>query len=104
MNKLTIMIPTYNRAGFLYKNIKQLCGMIQENGLIERVYIIVSDNASQDNTSQVIKKIKEEEKDVYIKYIRRKENVGISENLMGILEKTETEFAMVFPESIIHFG
>ena len=95
MSKLTIMIPTYNRADFLHKNVKQLCGMIRENKLTDRVCISVSDNASTDHTAVVMGKIKAEEKDIHVEYLCREENVGISENLMGLLEKTKTEFAMV---------
>lgn len=95
MNRLTIMIPTYNRADFLYKNVKALYEMISEKGLTESVYIHISDNASSDDTKEIMKRLEEEAGAINLRCQYNETNLGISENLMGLLEKTETEYAMV---------
>ena len=52
MNKLlSICIPTYNRAQFLPALLESI--ITQINGHEDKVEIIVSDNASTDNTKQI---------------------------------------------------
>ncbi|MBK7095860.1 MAG: glycosyltransferase [Saprospiraceae bacterium] len=50
---LSITIPTYNRASFLKETLKQLFFQFDEID-INQIEIIVSDNCSTDNTSEVI--------------------------------------------------
>ena len=95
MNRMTIMIPTYNRADFLYKNVKEICTIIKANLLADKVYIYISDNASTDHTIEIMKKLEEEAGEVKVICRYNKNNVGISENLMGILKNVQTEYAMV---------
>ena len=49
---LTIAIPTYNRCDLLEKTLRNVFS--QE--WIEKVEVLVVDNASTDNTSEMIKK------------------------------------------------
>ncbi|HEY3798096.1 MAG TPA: glycosyltransferase family A protein [Caulobacteraceae bacterium] len=76
----TIGIPTYNRADFLDLCLERLeplqdCGLPYE--------IIVSDNASPDDTPKVIKA--RAERNPAIRPIRRSENRGPWENICGTL-------------------
>lgn len=95
MNRLTIMMPTYNRADFLYKNVRELCEMITKKHLTDQVYVHISDNASTDNTKEIMRKLEMEKGDVIIRCQYNEANLGISGNLMALLERTETEYAMV---------
>jgi len=51
---VSIIIPTYNRANYLEKAIESVLKQTYEN-----IEIIVSDNASTDNTMEVMQKYKD---------------------------------------------
>ena len=51
---LSICIPTYNRAECLEDCLRSLERATQ--GLIDRVQIVISDNASTDHTPEVVQK------------------------------------------------
>lgn len=95
MNTLTILIPTYNRSDFLYKNVTSLFEMIREKSLEQCIIISISNNASTDNTKEILRKLEREAGNVQLQVNHNENNIGISKNLMGLLEHVETEFAMV---------
>ena len=83
-NKVTIVIPTFNRACYVGKTI--------ESALNQTVPcdIVVCDHGSSDNTPDVIKKYEDK-----IKYIRRERNFGPHFGwLEGVLH-AETEFVHI---------
>ena len=49
--KLTVAIPTYNRSFFLDNNLKQLLKEYDNN-----FELIIQDNASTDNTQEIVEK------------------------------------------------
>ena len=51
---LTIAIPTYNRATFLENNLKQLYNNWQQLNDKNYLEIIISNNASTDNTKAIV--------------------------------------------------
>lgn len=51
---LSICIPTYNRAAYLEKTIQSI--VIQPEFIERKVEIVISDNASSDNTEEVCRK------------------------------------------------
>ena len=65
--KVSVIIPTYNRGNYLYSAIKSVLDQTFED-----FESIVVDDASTDNTGQVVKKFD----DKRIRYIRHKENKG----------------------------
>ena len=65
--KVSVIIPTYNRDNYLYSAVKSVL-----NQTFEDFEIIVVDDASTDNTKQIIDKFD----DKRIRYIRHKENKG----------------------------
>lgn len=66
-DKISIVIPTYNRASLLKKSVDSLLKQTYDN-----FEVIVVDDASSDNTESVMKKIKDER----VKYIKLKKNSG----------------------------
>lgn len=64
---VTIAIPTYNREHYLRKSLG--CAV---NQTYKNIEIIVSDNASQDNTEDVVRSFN----DSRIRYFRQKVNIG----------------------------
>lgn len=68
---LSICIPTYNRSKFLSEALDSI--IISLNGFEDRLEIIISDNASTDDTIDVVKDY--QSKFSFIRYNRNKENV-----------------------------
>ena len=52
---LTIAVPTYNRAELLNKQLAWLAKSIK--GYESECEIIISDNCSEDNTQEIVKKM-----------------------------------------------
>ena len=88
---VSIIIPIYNRANYLEKAIESVLKQTYEN-----IEIIVSDNASTDNTMEVMQKYKDNPK---IKYFRNKKNIGMAPNWKKALyEYAKGEFAMILSD------
>lgn len=69
---LSICIPTYNRSKFLSEALDSI--IISLTGFEDKVEIIISDNASSDDTVDAVKKYLS--KYNFIKYSRNKDNVA----------------------------
>ena len=75
--KVSIMIPTYNRAHFLAEAIES--ALMQDYPNLE---VIVSDNASTDNTRECVQRYLT---DPRFRYYRNDENLGSSANYERLL-------------------
>lgn len=75
--KISIIIPTFNRANFLKKAIES--ALAQDYNELE---IIVSDNASTDKTSEIIKDYSDDKR---FNYYYNNENLGMVGNWRKIL-------------------
>ena len=64
---VSIVIPTYNRAGLLKRSINSVL-----NQTFENLEVIIIDDGSKDNTEEIVRGIK----DTRIRYIKQKENRG----------------------------
>ena len=77
-NKLfAIAIPTYNRASYLDLCLEQIGKQV--HGKEHNIEVIVSDNASNDNTEDIVRK--HIASGVAISYHRNKENIGADNNI-----------------------
>lgn len=86
---LSICIPTYNRAKILDKT---LFHIVSQN--ISHVEIIVSDNASVDETEEIVEKYKK----YGIKYYKNTENYGVVYNFLKVLELTTSEYVTLLSD------
>jgi glycosyltransferase involved in cell wall biosynthesis len=75
--KISIIIPTYNRANYLEQAIESALAQDYPN-----LEVIVSDNASTDNTQEIVKKFIQ---DYRLKYVINKENIGFLLNWRNAL-------------------
>ena len=84
--KLTIAIPTYNRADKLRISLIRAIECSEKYN----IEILVSDNASTDNTKDVVMDIQR----MYpaVKYFRNKENLGFDGNFLNCFEKANGEY------------
>ena len=91
--QLSICIPTYNRATYL----KQLldCILNQLKDIEENtVEICVSDNASTDNTQEILQKHRQEHNN--ITYFRWDKNMGADMNYLKVVEIAHGKYCWFF--------
>ena len=75
-SKLSICIPTYNRSAYLQECLESIVNSAQ--GVEELVDVIVSDNASEDDTPKVVARYSSEHS--WIRYHRNDVNIGGEKN------------------------
>ncbi|SNZ06178.1 Glycosyl transferase family 2 [Persephonella hydrogeniphila] len=80
--KVSIIIPTYNRANYLPQAIESALAQDYPN-----LEVIVSDNCSTDETPEVVKKYMSDKR---FKYFRNKENIGMIRNWRKALYECAT--------------
>lgn len=81
MSNITIFIPTYRRPHLLKRAIESALNQSYSN-----IQVIVCDNASDDETADVVKKYPR------VKYICHPQNIGMLQNYSYCLSVVETEF------------
>jgi len=87
MIKLSICIPTYNRAQHLSNCLQSLISMRRPKGF--QFEICISDNGSNDNTKEIVEKAKEY---IDINYSKNKSNLGIARNFLKVVSMAKGEF------------
>ena len=87
--KLTVGIPTFNRAGWLRESIESVLAQTFAD-----FRLIVSDNASDDDTPDVARSFDDDR----IQYVRSHRNVGSIGNFNRLIALAETEFLVLLPD------
>ncbi|MGA8531487.1 MAG: glycosyltransferase family 2 protein [Acidobacteriaceae bacterium] len=88
---LTIAIPTYNRSIYLKKLLDELAPQLLHEG---RAEILISDNASPDDTPAVV--------DNFVRmfpgarYVRNPENIGSDANFLQCYNLAQGEYVWIF--------
>ncbi|WP_151736549.1 glycosyltransferase family 2 protein [Paenibacillus tengchongensis] len=86
--KLSICIPTWNRAEKLKECLNKFISQIVE--LEDEVEIIVSDNASTDNTKDIMYELCS--KHGFIKYFSNEVNLGFDGNFLSLINYANGEY------------
>ena len=89
---LSICIPTYNRAEFLRECLNSFVDSAR--GFEEKIEIIISDNASTDNTPQVVEEFMPS--GLELKYRRNHENIGANRNIIAVAEAASGKYVWLF--------
>lgn len=88
--KLSICLSTYNRAGWLTRNLANIYSKISgERGDLE---VLVVDNASQDNTQDVVRTFFDHPN---FRYHRNRKNVGMLGNLAVTAQRARGEYIWI---------
>ena len=96
--KLSLCIPTYNRARFLDETLRSIVGQATEN-----VEIVISDNASEDNTESVVEHYKKIFPRIF--YHRQPQNMGADYNYLKVVELAHGEYCWLFgSDDLLHSG
>lgn len=93
---LTIAIPTYNRSRYL----RELLSALHDQVVGEsRVELIVSDNASPDDTPCVVGEF--QERGLPVRYLRNVENIGADGNFLQCFEEARGKYFWLFGDDDI---
>jgi glycosyltransferase involved in cell wall biosynthesis len=89
---LSISIPTYNRSKYLGDTLKQLHSELADckRGEVE---LIVSDNASPDETESVVKGFKEV--GLALRYVRNNQNIGSDANIAQCFNLAKGNYVLI---------
>jgi abequosyltransferase len=94
---LTIAIPTWNRAKYLALTLKQLA---QEGcNVWDKVEVLVSDNASPDETPRVVADAVAE--GIPVRYVRNAENIGSDCNIAQCFNLAAGQYVMILGDDDI---
>jgi abequosyltransferase len=88
---LTIAIPTYNRAADIAKMLALLSPQIKDDS---RVEVIISDNASKDETAERVADFQAD--GMEIRYFRNEANLGPDGNILQCYEQAAGKYVWVF--------
>jgi abequosyltransferase len=91
--KLSICIPTFNRAPLLRQCLASILASIAESGESQAVEVVVSDNASSDETPSVVQEFTRSAP--FLKYVRQPENIGGHLNFRAAPAEATGEFAWI---------
>src|SRR4051812_3382863 len=97
---LTIAIPTYNRASLLNACLSALAKEFGGNPDIE---VLVSDNASTDDTEKIVQSHKEVSFPGLL-YVKNNANLGADYNIRQAFEKATGKFVWIFSDDDIFLG
>ena len=90
---LTIAIPTYNRAACLKDLLSALADQLKDE---PRVELIISDNASPDETPSVVQDFVA--RGLQVRYIRNAQNIGPDANFLQCFEAARGKYVWVFSD------
>ena len=91
---LSICIPTYNRAEYLEGAINNI---VSDDAFCDKVEIVISDNASTDNTKQVGEKFANKYSNVH--YYRNIENIK-DQNFILALQRAKGKYVRLFNDTL----
>ena len=94
MSLIAILIPTYNRQKYLLQNLRKLTTDILSNSLENDIEIIISNNASLDETEEKVEQFIEATNGVRIKLYNQSVNIGLEANALFVLEKATSTYVM----------
>ena len=87
--RVTVVIPTYNRAHWLGGAIESVLAQSFED-----FHLVVSDNASTDGTREVVARFG----DARLSYVRQARNLELNEHFNTWFERVDTEYLFILPD------
>src|SRR5882757_1638925 len=95
--RLSICIPTYNNAHVIAETLDSIIGQAGPE-----TEIVVSDNASTDNTRQVVEDY--QNKFPRIHYFRWEKNMGVDWNLLKVVELARGDYCWFLGDDVLKKG
>jgi glycosyltransferase involved in cell wall biosynthesis len=102
MIKLAIVIPTFNRVNSLSKTLEKFLFEIERlpQEIKGNVKILVSNNASTDDTKKTLQKYDGVK---YLKYWNQEKNIGLDGNIFFLYKNSESDYVWIFSDDDIVF-
>lgn len=94
---LSLAIPVYNGADKLKKQFKRIFSECDNKKFKNFIEVLISDNASTDDTSKVVsyfKKKSNKKKNIKITYFRKKKNEGVLKNIIGLSKLVKGKYIL----------
>ena len=91
---LSICIPTYNRAEYLEGAI---CNIVNDDAFCDKVEIVISDNASTDNTQEIGEKFANKYSNIH--YYKNVENIR-DKNFILALQRAKGKYVRLFNDTL----
>ena len=101
MSILSIAIPTYNRQHKLERCLLQICEQIVKEDLQDQVDVLVSDNASTDDTAMLLEAF--QFPGVTVEMLYQSENLGFDGNVHELYVQCKSEYIWYFADDDILF-
>jgi glycosyltransferase involved in cell wall biosynthesis len=89
--RLTVLLPTYNRASSLRRAIDSVLGQTRED-----FELLISDNASEDSTEELCRDYAR--RDPRVRYTCQQTNLGPIGNFNWLLGQVDTEFLLMLAD------
>ena len=86
--KLSICIPTYNRARFIRETLESVISQANDN-----VEIVIVDGASTDNTTEVVQRFKQKFSNFV--YYRCEKNTGVDRDMSITIDLSRGEYCWI---------
>lgn len=91
---ISICIPTWNRAKYLEECLDSIVCQFSDERLCNQVEIVISNNASDDNTEEVVKKYQQKFNNIY--YNRNETNIGFGRNVAKVIDCAHGKYVWLF--------
>lgn len=98
---LSICIPTYNRANCLKDCLESIVSQCKKKETSNQVEVVISDNASTDDTEQVVRGF--QNKFSNIKYFKNDRNIGFDRNFSNVVEKSSGTYCLTIGDDDAFF-
>lgn len=94
--RLSILIPTYNRAPKLARVLHNIDSELARSSLAGRVDVLVSDNASTDSTPQVLASFRPAS--YRLSSFRQQTNLGLDANTLFLYQRAASDYIWFFAD------
>lgn len=89
--KISICMPTHNRARFIEETLENVMGQVNDN-----IEIVIVDGASGDNTAEVVQRF--QKRFTNIVYYRGKDNPGVDRDMARTIELARGEYCWMLSD------
>lgn len=98
---LSICIPTYNRANCIGTCLDSIVSQFEDEHIKNNTEIVISDNGSTDNTTEIVKKYQEKYNNIF--YFRNEKNLGFDRNVVNVIEKSKGVYCLTIGDDDAFF-
>ena len=94
---LSICMPTYNRLKYIQQALSPIINQIDDKNA-DAVEILISNNASSDNTEHYIKEVIKNHPKLQIKYFCQTENIGAERNIYYVTNQAKGDWLCILSD------